>query len=127
MADGNNIIKMQCPIWEKSSQEGTLFRGRIVIASNMKRIQVYDDEKWPFKNAFPELYVPLVGADVKLKPITSRNNNHKMGKMTVTTSYTAAIFPCVIHADEVFTFILSLEDSDTITGMMNSWKKSKSK
>jgi hypothetical protein len=78
MAD-RNLIKMQCPVWERSSQQGQVFRGQIAIDSNKKQIQVYDDEKWPFENAFPELYVPLAYADVKLQPIKSKNNNHKMG------------------------------------------------
>jgi len=126
MAEGK-IIRMQCPIWERSSEDGKVFRGSIAIDS-LKQLQVYDNIKWP-SAPFPELIIPLVGVgvDIKLKPITSRNNNYKMGKMTVTTSSTSTIFPSVIHADEVFTFILSLEDCNTIIGMMNSWKKSKSK
>ena len=125
MADGN--IRMQCPIWERSSEPGKGFYGSIAIDS-LKRLLVYDDIRWP-SGPFPELIIPLVGVgvDIKLKPITSRNNNHKMGKMTVTASSTATVFPSVIHAGEVFTFILSLEDSNTIIGMMNSWKESKSK
>jgi len=126
MADGN--IRMQCPIWERSSEPGKGFCGSIVIDS-LKRLLVYDDIRWP-SAPFPELIIPLVGVgvgvgvgvDIKLKPITSRNNNHKMGKMTVTVS-TATVFPSVIHAGEVFTFIISLEDSNTIIGMMNSRSK----
>jgi hypothetical protein len=76
---------------------------------------------WP-SAPFPELIIPLagVGADIKLKPIKSRNNNHRMGKITVTAT-TATVFPSIIHAGEVFTIVLSLEDSNTIIGMMNSW------
>jgi len=108
-----NRIRMQCPIWERSSEPGKIFHGSIAIDSLNKILQVYDDIKWP-SAPFPELAILLVGADIKLKPINSRNNNHKMGKMTVTTSSTATMFPSVIHADEVFTFIISLEDSNTI-------------
>ena len=124
MAD--NLIRMQCPIWERSSQPGKGFYGSIAIDS-LKRLLVYDDIRWP-SAPFPELIIPLVGvgADIKLKPIKSRNNNHRMGKITVTTS-TATAFPSIIHAGEVFTLILSLEDCNTVIGMMNSWKKSKSK
>jgi hypothetical protein len=116
---------MQCPIWERSSESGKIFHGSIAIDSLKRNLQVYDGIKWP-SVPFPELTILLAGAGVKFQPINSRNNNHKMGKMTVTTS-TAAMFPSVIHTDEVFTFIISLEDSNTIIGMMNSWKKSKSK
>ena len=125
MADGN-LIRMHCPIWERSSEQGKVFHGSIAIDS-LKQLQVYDDIKWP-SAPFPELIIPLVGvgADIKLKPIKSRNNNHRMGKVTVISS-TSSGFPSVIHANEVFTFILSLEDSNTIIGMMNSWKKSKAK
>ena len=118
MADN---LTIQCPIWERSSQPGKGFRGRIAIDS--KRIQVYDDVKWP-SAPFPELIIPLVGvgANIKFKPVTSRNNNHKMGRMTVTTSSTATatVFPSIIYAGEVFTFIISLEDSNKILGSMES-------
>jgi hypothetical protein len=117
---------MQCPIWERSSQPGKGLCGSIAIDS-LKRLLVYDDIRWP-SAPFPEIIIPLVGvgADIKLKPIKSRNNNHRMGKITVTAS-TASMFPSMIHAGEVFTFILSLEDCNTVIGMMNSWKKSKLK
>ena len=117
MAD--NLI-IQCPIWERSSQPSKGFRGRIAIDS-LKRLLVYDDIRWP-SAPFPELIIPLVGvgADIKFKPIKSRNNNHKMGRMTVTTSSTATVFPSVIHAGEVFTFIISLEDSNKIICSMES-------
>jgi hypothetical protein len=123
MAD--NIIRMQCPIWERSSQPGKVFCGSIAIDS-LKRLLVYDDIRWP-SAPFPELIILLVGvgAEIKLKPITSRNNNHKMGKITVTASSTATMFPSLIHAGEVFTFILSLNDCNTFIGMMNSWTRSK--
>jgi hypothetical protein len=126
MADGNSIIKMQCLIWERSSQQGTLFRGRIAIDS-LKRLLVYDDIRWP-SAPFLELIIPLVGVgvDIKLQPIKSKNNNHKMEKITVIAS-TSTVFPSVIHSGEVFTTILSLEDCNTVIGMMNSWKKSESK
>jgi hypothetical protein len=45
-----------------------------------------------------------------------------MGKLTVTVS-TATVFPSVIHAGEVFSFMLSLEDCETIIRIMNSWKE----
>ena len=119
MAD--NLV-IQCPIWERSSRPGKAFRGRIAIDS-LKRLLVYDDIRWP-SAPFPELIIPLigVGANIKFKPITSRNNNHKMGRMTVTTSSTATatVFPSIIHAGEVFTFIISLEDSNKIIGSMES-------
>jgi hypothetical protein len=118
-----NLIRIQCPIWERSSQPGKGFCGSVAVDS-LKRLLVYDDIRWP-SAPFPELIISLAGADIKLNPITSRNNNHKMGKMTVATSSTATMFPSVIHAGEVFTFILSLEDCNTVIGMMNSWKKSK--
>ena len=117
-----NRIRMHCPIWERSSEQGKVFHGSIAIDS-LKQLQVYNDIKWP-SSPFPELIVPLAGAVIKLKPISSRNNTHKMGKMTV-ISPTAAMFPSVIHAGEVFTFIISLEDSNTIISMTNSWTKSK--
>jgi hypothetical protein len=124
----DNLIRMQCPIWERSSEDGKGFCGSIAIDS-LKRLLVYDDIRWP-SAPFPELIIPLVGvgvgADIKLKPIKSRNNNHRMGKITVTAS-TATAYPSIIHAGEVFTFILSLEDCNTVIGVMNSWKKSKSK
>ena len=113
--------RMQCPIWERSSQPGREFSGSIAFDS-LKRLLVYDDIRWP-SAPFPELIIPLVGVGVviKLKPTKSRKNNHRMGKMTVTTSptATATVFPSIIHAGEVFTFHISLEDSNTIIGMMN--------
>jgi hypothetical protein len=121
----DSLIRMQCPIWERSSEPGKGFRGRIAIDSNKKRIQVFDDEKWAFENAFPELYVPLAGADVKLQPVKSRNNTHKMGKITVRVP-TATVFPSKIHAGEVFSFILlSFDDCETVIRILNSWKTSK--
>jgi hypothetical protein len=120
-----NLNRMQCPIWERSSEPGKGFRGSIAFDSLKRILQVYDDDKWP-SSPFPELALQLANADIKLKPITSRNNNHKMGKMTVTYP-TAAMFPSVIHADEVFTFTISLEDSNTIISTKNSWTKSKAK
>jgi hypothetical protein len=86
---------------------------------------VYDDEKWP-SAPFPELAILLAGANVNFKLIKSRNNNHQMGNITVTVSK-STVFPSLIHAGEVITFILSLNNCNTIIGMMNSWKKSKSK
>jgi hypothetical protein len=120
-----NLIRMQCTIWERSSHPGKGFCGCIAIDS-LKRLLDYDDIRWP-SALFPELIIPLVGvgADIKLNPISSRNSNHRMGKITVTSS--ATVFPSIIHAGEVFTFILSLEDCNTVIGMMNSWKKSRSK
>jgi hypothetical protein len=114
--------RMQCPMWERSSQPGIGFNGSIAIDSSLKRLQVYDDIKWPLV-PFPELVISLVavGVNIRFKPTKSKNNNHKMGKMTITTSSTATVFPSIIHADEVFTFHISLEDSNTIIGMMNSW------
>jgi hypothetical protein len=121
MADG---IKMQCPIWERSSEPGKVFHGQIAIDSP-KRIQVYDDIRWP-SAPFPELYILLAGAGVKLQPIIGRNNNFKMRKITVMAS-TATAFHSVIHAGEVFTSILSQEDCSAVIGILNSWTKSKSK
>ena len=69
MAD--NLIRMQCPIWERSSQPGKVFRGSIAFDSSKLILQVYDDDKWP-SSPFPELALQLAGADIKLKPITSR-------------------------------------------------------
>jgi hypothetical protein len=113
---------MQCPVWERSSLPDKVFRGRIAIDSNKKRIQVFDDEKWQFENAFPELYVPLAGAAIKLQPVKSKNNNHKMGKITVTTSLDS-VFPSVINAGEEFTFILlSFDDCETVIRIFDSWK-----
>ena len=116
------LIRVQCPMWERSSQPDKGFRGRIAIDS-LKRLHVYNDIKWP-SAPFPELIIPLVGVGVviKLKPTKSRKNNHRMGKMTVTTSptATATVFPSIIHAGEVFTFHISLEDSNTIIGRMNN-------
>jgi hypothetical protein len=119
MAD-SNTIEMHCPIWERSSKPGKVFHGGIAIDS-LKRIQVYDHEKWP-SAPFPELFIKLAGADVKLQPVVSSNSNHKMGKLTV-TALTATVFPSVIHAGEVFSFILSLEDCETFIHILNSWKK----
>jgi hypothetical protein len=122
-----NLTRIQCPIWERSSEQEKVFRGSIAIDS-LKQLQVYDDVRWP-SAPFPELIIPLfgVGAGIKLKPIKSRNNNHRIGKITVTAS-TATVFPSIIHAGEVFTIILSLEDcNNTVIGMMNSWKKSELK
>jgi hypothetical protein len=118
MADGNTI-EIHCPIWERSSKPDKVFHGGIAIDS-LKRIQVYDHDKWP-SAPFPELSIMLAGTDVKLQPVVSRNNTHKMGKLTVTAS-TATVFPSVIHAGEVFSFILSLEDCETVIRIMNSWK-----
>ncbi|OEU10853.1 hypothetical protein FRACYDRAFT_246726 [Fragilariopsis cylindrus CCMP1102] len=117
----DNRIRMQCPMWERSSRPGLGFNGSIAIDSVLKRLLVYDDIKWP-SVPFPELVISLtgVGVNIRFKPITSRNNNHRMGRMTVTSS-TATVFPSVIHADEVFTFFISLDDSNTIIGMMNLW------
>ena len=116
------LIRVQCPMWERSSQPDKGFRGRIAIDS-LKRLHVYNDIKWP-SAPFPELIIPLigVGANIKFKPVTSRNNNHKMGRMTVTTSSTATatVFPSIIHAGEVFVFSISLQDSNTIIGSMES-------
>jgi hypothetical protein len=121
MAD-SNTIEMHCPIWERSSKPGEVFHGGIAIDS-MKRIQVYDHDKWP-SAPFPELFIKLAGADVKLQPVVSGNNSYKMGKVTVTAS-TATVFPSVIHAGEVFSFILSLEDCETFIRILNSWKTTK--
>jgi hypothetical protein len=118
MADDSSI-QMHCPIWERSSEPGKVFHGGIAFDS-LKRIQVYDHHKWPLA-PFPELVVSLAGADVKLQPVRSENNNHKMGKVTVTAP-TATVFPSVIHAGEVFSFILSLEDCETVIRILNSWK-----
>ena len=117
----DNRIRMQCPMWERSSRPGLGFNGSIAIDSSLKRLQVYDDIKWP-SVPFPELVISLtgVGVNIRFKPTKSKNNNHKMGKMTITSS-TATVFPSIIHADEVFTFHISLEDSNTIIGMINSW------
>jgi hypothetical protein len=118
--------RIQCPMWERSSQPGLGFNGSIAINSSLKRLLVYDDIKWP-SVPFPELVISLVGVgvNIRFKPTSSRNNNHRMGKMTVTTSSIATEFPSILHAGEVFTFHISLEDSRTIIDMMNSWKKSK--
>jgi hypothetical protein len=129
MSDGNIIKSMECPIWERSSEEGQSFSGRIGFDSIQRRFNVYDDIKWPpstHPHAFPALFLPLIGADIKLKPIKSRNNNHKMGKITVISSLATGA-PSRIYANEVFTFILSLEDCNTIIGIFNSWPNSKSK
>ena len=113
--------RIQCPIWERSSQPGREFSGSIAFDS-LKRLLVYDDIRWP-SAPFPELIIPLVGVgvDIKFKPVKSRNNTHKMGRMTVTSSTaTATVFPSIIHAGEVFTFIISLEDSNKIICSMES-------
>ena len=114
------LIRVQCPMWERSSEPDKGFRGCIAIDS-LKRLHVYNDIKWP-SAPFPELIIALVGAgtDIRLKPIKSKNNNHRMGKITVTAS-TGTAFPSIIYAGEVFTFILSLEDCRTIISMINSW------
>ena len=113
--------RIQCPMWERSSRPGIGFNGSIAIDTSLKRLLVYDDIKWP-SVPFPELVISLtgVGVNIRFKPITSSNNNHKVGRMTITSS-TATVFPSIIHADEVFTFFISLEDSNTIIGMINSW------
>ncbi|OEU22029.1 hypothetical protein FRACYDRAFT_232183 [Fragilariopsis cylindrus CCMP1102] len=118
----DNRIRMQCPMWERSSRPGLGFNGSIAIDNSLKRLLVYDDIKWP-SVPFPELVISLtgVGVNIRFKPIKSRNDTHKMGKMTVTTSSTATVFPSILHADEVFTFLISLEDSNTIIGTINSW------
>ncbi len=119
MAD-SNTIKMHCPIWERSSEPDKVFHGGIAIDS-LKRIQVYDHDKWP-SAPFPELFIKLTGStDVKLQPVVSGNNNYKVAKLTVTAS-TATAFPSVVHAGEVFSFSLSLEDGETFFGILNSWK-----
>jgi hypothetical protein len=115
-----NPIRMQCPVWERSTQPGKLFRGSIAIDS-LTRLQVFDNDKWPLA-AFPELIIPLAAADVTLQPVKSKNNTHKMGKITITASASTA-FPSVINAGEVFTFILiSFEDCETVIRILNSWK-----
>jgi hypothetical protein len=115
-----NPIRMNCPIWERSTEPDKLFRGSIAIDS-LKRLQVYDNDKWPLA-AFPELIIPLAAADIKLQPVKSKNNNHKMGKITVTVP-TSALFPSKIHAGEVFTFILlSFEDCESVIRIFDSWK-----
>jgi hypothetical protein len=41
-----DLIRIQCPIWERSSQPGILSCGSIAIDS-LKRLLVYDDIRWP--------------------------------------------------------------------------------
>ena len=113
-AEGTVMI-MDCPLWERESELGRAYRGRIEIDSVKKRLRAYDDSTYSqviFPVTFPIQDVVLFGPDVhiKINPVRSTNNNHRMGKITI--SYTG-----VVH----FTFILSMEDCRTVIGIVSAW------
>ena len=113
-AEGTVMI-MVCPLWERESELGRAYRGRIEIDSVKKRLRAYDDSIYSpdmFPVTFPIQDVLLFGPDVhiKINPVKSTNNNYQMGKVTV--CYTGVVY---------FTFILSMEDCRTVIGIVSAW------
>ena len=113
-AEGTVMI-INCPFWERESELGRAYCGRIEIDSVKKRLRAYDDSTYSpdiFPVTFPVQDVVLFGPDVhiKINPVRSTNNNHRMGKIAI--SYTGVVY---------FSFILSMEDCRTVIGIVSAW------
>ena len=109
------VMMMDCVLWERASELGRAYHGRIEINSVTKMLRAYDDKTFPpdlYSVTFPIQDVVLAGSDVhiRINPVRSTNNNHQMGKVTISYSK-------VVH----FTFILSMADCRIVIEIMRAW------
>ena len=109
------VMMLDCVLWERASELGKAYHGRIEINSVTKTLRAYDDGTYPpdlYPVTFPIQDVLLVGGDVhiRINPVRSTNNNFQLGKIQV--SYTGGVY---------FTFFVSMADCRTVIGIVNGW------
>ena len=82
------VMMMDCVLWERASELGRAYHGRIEINYVTKMLRAYDDSTFPpdlFPVTFPMQDIILLGTDVyiRINPVRNTNNNYQMRKITI--------------------------------------------